>query len=107
MTSLNPLKWWHLHLHRQQWQDINIQFTNSYRQHNYQSIANHAKSMVDIALKSGDKQLLFNSYQCLFLCYEEIKFLDLASDSKKLLIELRKNVKAEIKKYPIQRSWWL
>ena len=107
LSWLNPFKWWQLYRHRQRWQRVNTQFTNAYHQQDFQLTADCARFLVDIALKSGSKNLLLKSYQGLFFCYEEIKHFDVAIDCRKQVMVLRKQLKKEIAKYPLDERWWI
>ncbi len=62
LSWLNPFKWWHLYRHRQRWQHINVQLVDAYHQQDYILTAASAEFLVEIALNSGNKQLLLKSY---------------------------------------------
>jgi hypothetical protein len=107
LSWLNPFKWWQLYRHRQRWQHINLQLTDAYHQQDYRLTAASAEFLVEIALQSGNKQLLLKSYQGLFFCYEEIKHFEVAIDCRRQVMKLRKQLKQELARYPLDERWWI
>jgi hypothetical protein len=84
-----------------------VQLIDAYHQQDYLLTAASAEFLVEIALKSGNKQLLLKSYQGLFFCYEEIKHFEVAIDCRRQVMKLRKRVKQELAKYPLDERWWI